>query len=162
MESSVYLGIDVGKLGGLVFLNGKGEILEYHKMPMIGTEYDISTLRLLLQSHSISHVAIENVHAIQGRIGSSSNFSFGLGKGILIGLVSGLQIPFTLVNPKAWQKVAWEGVVRQSDTKKTSLLAAKRLFPKEDFLSTTRSTKPHDGIVDACLIAEYLRRSFIK
>lgn len=46
------------------------------------------------------------------------------------------------------------------DTKATSLLAAKRLFPEETFLATTRSKVPHDGIVDAVLIGLYCVRKF--
>lgn len=46
------------------------------------------------------------------------------------------------------------------DTKATSLLAAKRLFPDETFLATQRSKVPHDGIVDAVLIGLYCVRKF--
>jgi hypothetical protein len=46
------------------------------------------------------------------------------------------------------------------DTKATSLIAAKRLFPEEKFLATSRSKVPHDGIVDAVLIGEYCKRNF--
>jgi crossover junction endodeoxyribonuclease RuvC len=129
-------------------------------MPVIGKEYDIQAIRDIFLSRDVFHAVIENVHAIQGKVGNSSNFNFGLGKGILMGLVAGLDIPYTLVNPKAWQKEVWEGVTRQTDNKKTSLLAAKRLFPSETFLATSRSRVPHDGIVDATLMAEYARRKF--
>lgn len=56
-------------------------------------------------------------------------------------------------NPVKKQKV-------KVDTKATSLLAAKRLFPNETFLATARSKVPHDGIVDAVLIGEYCKRHF--
>jgi hypothetical protein len=46
------------------------------------------------------------------------------------------------------------------DTKATSLIAAKRLFPDEKFLATTRSKVPHNGVIDAVLIGEYCRRNF--
>jgi len=156
----LFMGIDVGKKGGICILNEDREIIETHVMPVIGKEYDIQSMKDIFSKHEIFHAVIENVHAIQGRVGNSSNFNFGLGKGILMGLVSGLNIPFTLVNPKAWQKETWEGVTKQSDNKKTSLLAAKRLFPEETFLATSRSRVPHDGIVDAVLMAEYARRKF--
>ena len=41
----------------------------------------------------------------------------------------------------------------KTDTKATSLNAARRIFPGETFLATPRSKKPHDGLVDAALIA---------
>jgi len=44
------------------------------------------------------------------------------------------------------------------DTKAMALVAAKRLFPGRDFKLTDRSTKPHDGMVDALLMSEYGKR----
>lgn len=155
-EKRIYAAFDVGKSGGLVKLDEDLNIISKHIMPMIGKEYDIQAIVDLLEEEEITHIAIENVHAIQGRTGNSSNFSFGLGKGILMGVVAGLKIPYTLVNPKTWQKVAWEGVTKQESTKKTSLVAVKRVFPKESFLATSRSRVPHDGLVDAALIAYYI------
>lgn len=158
MKKEIYVGIDVGKKGGIVKLDKELKLISMHIMPQIGSEYDIQELKNLLTNpeETIIHLGIENVHAIQGRTGNSSNFSFGLGKGILMGMVAGLEIPYTLVNPKTWQKIAWEGVTKQDDNKKTSLLAAKRLFPTESFLATPRSSVPHDGIVDGALIAYYV------
>lgn len=161
-RTKIYVGIDVGKKGGIVKLGEDNKLISLHAMPMIGKEYDIQELKNILSNpdEEIVHLAIENVHAIQGRTGNSSNFSFGLGKGILMGLVAGLNIPYTLVNPKTWQKIAWEGVSKQSDNKKTSLLAAKRLFPTESFLATERSRVPHDGMVDGALMAYYIKLKF--
>jgi len=160
LENKIFAAFDPGKKGGFAVLTDDGFIMDIHVMPTISKEYDVQALKLLLKKYEITHIGIENVHAIQGRIGNSSNFNFGLGKGLLIGLVAGLNIPYTLVNPKQWQKITWEGVTKQKDTKKTSLIAAKRLFPYESFLATKRSRVPHDGIVDAVLIAEYIRLKF--
>jgi len=154
-----YIGIDPGKKGGIVVISNNKIIAKY-VMPMVGKEYDIQALKQILTSYSNAFVAIENVHAIQGKnIGNSSNFSFGFGKGILQGLVEGLEIPYALVNAKAWQKVAWQGVTKQKTTKQTSLIAAKRLFPTESFLSSSRARNAHDGLVDAALIAYYASKT---
>ena len=83
-----------------------------------------------------------------------------MGKGLLIGVVEALRIPYTQVHPRIWQKVAWEGVSRKGDTKHTSLVAIRRLYPHMKFIATPRSKKPHDGIVDAVLIAYYLRMKY--
>lgn len=161
-DDSIFIGFDVGKSGAIVALDSSGAVLLTQAMPVIGKEYDLQKIYDLVNKYSgcKAYAAIENVHAIQGKAGASSNFSFGLGKGILMGVVAGLKIPYILVNPKQWQKEVWEGVTKQSDTKKTSLIAAKRLFPNQDFLASSRSRKPHDGIVDGLLIAEYCRRKF--
>lgn len=162
-KKKVIVGIDVGKSGAVAKLYPNNE-LKMYVMPMIGKEYDIQELSNILtpeEDEEFVHTSIENVHAIQGRAGGSSNFSFGLGKGILMGLVAGKNLRYTLVNPKAWQKVSWEGVTKQTDTKKTSLIAAKRLFPNETFLATARSKVPHDGLIDAALIAYYTQVKFL-
>lgn len=161
-QIEVVIGIDVGKKGAICYYFPDGT-LKYYTMPMLGKEYDISALNQMLipaSEHKVVHVGIENVHAIQGPAGGTSNFQFGLGKGILMGLVAGLGYRYTLVNPKAWQKEAWEGTTRQQDNKHTSLIAAKRLFPGDTFLATERSRVPHDGIVDAALIAYYCKLKF--
>lgn len=41
------------------------------------------------------------------------------------------------------------------DTKATAINVANRLYPNVSFNSTKKSSKPHDGIVDALLIAYY-------
>ena len=40
-------------------------------------------------------------------------------------------------------------------TKEMSLVSAQRLYPGADLRASTRCKKPHDGIVDALLIATY-------
>lgn len=93
-----------------------------------------------------------------------SNFEWVLG--ILEGMLAGMGFAYTKVIPKERQKVMWQGVSpvyksgKSVDTKATSLLAAKRLFPNEDLRKSERASKPHDGIVDALLMAEYCRRKF--
>jgi hypothetical protein len=39
-----------------------------------------------------------------------------------------------------------------------ALIAAKRLFPNQKLVFGDRATKPHDGLIDALLLAEYARR----
>lgn len=160
-----YIGIDPGKSGGIAAISEEGG-LALHKVPMIGKLVDINALRDILAMYNIepgkSYYALEDVHSLPGT-SAKSNFSFGENKGEYRGLMVGLGLPYMEVQPKAWQKVAWEGVPmmkkpnKKTDTKAMSLVAAKRLFPNQSFLATERSTKPHDGLVDAALIAYYLK-----
>ncbi len=154
----MYVGIDVGKKGGIAFLNEEGEVVKCFAMPSIGKDYDLNKMRHILCVHPIEHLVIEDVHSIYGA-SAKANFSFGEGKGILIGMVAGLGIPFTLVAPKKWQKEMWEGVTKQSSTKKTSEVAVKRLFPHVNLVAPGCRIV-HDGIVDAILMGEYCRRKF--
>ena len=84
-------------------------------------------------------------------------------KGIKQGILVAMEVQYIMVAPKTWQATAWSGVPVQkkstgkNDTKATSLLAARRLFPSETFLATERSKVAHDGLVDAALIAHHLK-----
>ena len=83
-------------------------------------------------------------------------------KGVKHGMIVSLGMPYELIAPKTWQKETQKGVPNlkksngKNDTKGMALLAAKRIFPQEKFLATARSTTPHDGLVDAALMAYYL------
>jgi hypothetical protein len=65
------------------------------------------------------------------------------------------------IAPKKWQAsviqpsdvVLKEGK-KTKDTKKTALNAAKRIFPNENLVPKGKKV-PHDGLVDALLIAYY-------
>ncbi len=56
-----------------------------------------------------------------------------------------------------WQPVML-GKVPRGETKSRALAKARELWPDEIWKASARSTVPHDGIVDAALIAEYGRR----
>ena len=108
------------------------------------------------QRHAaIQHVFMEKVHSMPGQ-GVSSCFTFGCGWGLLRGMFSALQIPYTLVHPTTWKKVMCRD---QPKGKDASIIVAKRLFPTVSLLPTERSRKDNDGMADALLIAEYGRRT---
>lgn len=50
------------------------------------------------------------------------------------------------------------GKVPRGETKDFALAKARELWPDETWTATERSSKPHDGLIDAALIAEYGRR----
>lgn len=66
---------------------------------------------------------------------------------------------------RTWQKDFWTKPSKLSqekyDTKKEALKAAQSIWPNMDFRKNDRSRIAHDGIVDACLLAEYGRRNNI-
>lgn len=157
--------IDVGKDGAIVMLENKDIVLKL-VIPTIGNQIDLSEIRNILSTYKGNniHIVIEDVHAIFGA-SAKATFNFGWSLGILEGLLSGIGIAYTKVAPKVWQKEMWQGVPtiyktgkKTVDTKATSLLAAKRLFPNVDLRKSERAEKAHDGIVDALLMAEYCRR----
>jgi hypothetical protein len=171
----VFIGIDVGKQGGIVLMSENGTI-ETFKTPLVANEIDLNEIKSMIESFSDVIVGIENVANIFGS-SSKSNFQFGRALGLVEGLVTGIGLPFVKVHAKVWQKLAFEGIpvvhkqgkvkinkktgvaeeTKKVDTKAMALLAAKRLYPKVNLLATERSKIPHDGIVDSLLIAHYLK-----
>ena len=151
------LGIDPGLKGGLVLLNSKRECVFKEPMPLVGKELDVLELRKILSGWEIEHCWIEQVHALP-KVGAGSSFKFGKVVGQTLSTLSLSGIGYNLVSPRTWQKEL--GLAqRDGSTKERALQASKRLFPKLDLTISTRSRKPHDGLVDALLIAEYgLRR----
>ena len=176
MENTIIIGIDPGKDGAIAVYFDDGKIT-YDKSPVIGKEIDIHEYVEILKTvvewcnkYDRKIMAfVEDVHALYGS-SASSTFNFGGSVYMARTALIALGIPFVLIKPKQWQAKCWQGVKLQkkvekgkakTDTKATSLLAAKRLFPEEGFLATERSRVPHDGIVDACLLA-YYGRNFYK
>jgi hypothetical protein len=85
--------------------------------------------------------------------GVVSMFTFGTGWGQVRGICTGLGIPYQLVRPQEWQREMLAGQPKGSE-----YLVASRLWPLTDWRSSARAVKPHSGLVDAALIAEYCRR----
>lgn len=178
-----FIGVDVGKNGAIVVQNNQTNKIDRYLIPLIGKELDINGIRDIfirymkvgVEEPICIHIVVEDVHAIFG-VAAGATFTFGFVAGVIEGIISTLQLPYTKVQPKTWQKMMFEGVreVRKPDTKDKNgkirkgsidtkamaLLAAKRLFPNFDLLPTPRCTKPHDGIVDALLMSEYCKRNF--
>lgn len=172
------IGIDPGKTGAIVMLDG--DTVRKYPIPLIGKELDMLQLHRILDVEGKQdwHVFIEDVHAIYGSA-AGSTFTFGFVCGAIQAMVIALKLKHTLVQPKEWQKVVYQGipVIRKpsiivkkgklkgqrrkgpKDCKAMSELAAKRLFPTVDLRKNDRCKVSHDGIVDALLIAEYGKRT---
>lgn len=171
----IFVGVDVGQNGGIFAMREDRSVILKEAVPKKGT--DIDYLEMLDIFKRISQtprskdeeivVIIEDVHSLFG-MSAKSNFSFGHVKGVKEAMVMALDYAYKLIPPKKWQKAVWmpEDIVEEpagksnrvkKDTKATSLNAAKRIFPDVDFTRSARATKPHDGIIDAALMAEYAR-----
>lgn len=159
----IYAGIDPGLTGGLALLDADGAVLEAWPMPVLlaprgRREYHVAEIRDTLERWRQGQVfvTVEQLHAMPARLGGSlANYNRGLSNGFAWMLQS-LRIPFSLVNPATWQRRMLEGTAG-SDTKQRAVIACGRRFPAQDLRATARSKKPHDGIADALLIADYGR-----
>jgi crossover junction endodeoxyribonuclease RuvC len=154
------LGIDPGLNGGLVFLQGEGKAIDGRVMPVIGGRIDAWALDVTFRdvARRGGVRAFLEMASSRPKQGVSSVFKFGEGFGLLQGLLVAHQIPFTLVTPQKWTKEMHQGIGGEMDPKKKSLIAVQRLFPGVDLRKSERCRVPHDGLVDALLIAEFGRR----
>jgi hypothetical protein len=80
--------------------------------------------------------------------------------GAIRGVLESCGIQHARIAPQTWQ-AALLGKVPKGGTKAAARAKAAQIWPKEEWLATPRSKKPHEGYVDAALIAEYYRRKFI-
>jgi crossover junction endodeoxyribonuclease RuvC len=153
----IVFGIDPGLSGGLAVVAAVSGISHVKKMPTLPS--GSKSKRVLDENaikewfgRSVSCQAVIERASAMPKQGVSSVFTFGTGWGLIRGILVGLGIPYTVVNPKEWQKEMLQGVPK-SDTKAASLIVAKRLFPQ-----LAEQIGKHHGMSDALLIAEWGRR----
>ena len=100
----ITIGIDPGKSGGIVFINGD-KIIEMYKCP--STIEDMAELlepyRLKWDSNLNITAYIEQVHAFPSD-GRSSVFKFGTNYGIWQGLLGANRIETKFIAPQVWMK----------------------------------------------------------
>ena len=127
-------------------------------------------------------IAVEDVHSIHNS-SAASNFTFGGRRrepnalfAMMVEMMElydshpDVRFMFEEVQPKTWQKELHTTADRvytaaKLDTKATSIRCAIRLFPLVSFVKPwsgkgVQPTKIQDGMCDATLIAEYIRRKF--
>ena len=164
-----YLGIDPGKQGAFVVIDENSAVIEKIGTPLIGKEYDRQAIAAILTKYPYHKIGLENPDIIFG-VGKSAVASLSHCVGLIEGMMIGLKVPFLLIKPKEWQKECWKHVKVQkksdgksNDTKATSIMAAVNLWPKENFKVTNKggdSVNHNEGMIDAVLVAEYVRRMF--
>ena len=164
-----YIGIDIGKKGAIYMMNEDGTEDWRVAMPMIKTQVDWHELNAILEPYQMFNgmVVFEKLGVI---FGSSKKTAFSMGEqyGAVRQCCIANNLRYTEVPAKKWQAEMFEGQVNilktgsksARDTKAMALVAAKRLFPTVNLLMTKASSVPHDGLVDALLMAEYARRKF--
>lgn len=132
------IGIDPGAKGGWAALDQAGAIVS------VGVDIRAADLT------KASRVVLEAVHA-SPLMGVSSAFSFGESFGWLRGYLDGRGIVPVLVSPQKWQRVmgcAFEGLPAKERAK---AFAIEKWNADQFIMSGCRV--PHDGIMDAALIA---------
>lgn len=142
-------GIDVGLSGAIAILDNQGIPLELQDMPVIRVvknEIDAVEVMAILKRQNVSHAFIEKAGAMPGQ-GVVSMFRFGYSAGLIQGICTALNIPFTLIIPQRWKKSMLDGMPKD---KGSSIVRAKQLYP-----SLELNRKKDHNKADALLIGLY-------
>lgn len=165
-----YIGIDNGLSGGIAVIYPDGQTQAW-AMPVIADgSLDEPEIVYILEEHQDPFCVIERVSCMPAfnkakgvRVSKrpKTTLTEGVNHGLLRGMLAALSIPYQIVSPKEWQKVmlAGENCKGRDEIKAASIRVAKRLFPHQSLLRTEKCTKPHDGMAEALLMAEYGRRT---
>lgn len=155
------IGIDNGIDGGLCAISrSHGKIIAKRVMPILKrngkSEVDILVLRdWILDLHTEPCIVIEEPlrHAKSSQAVRSMAMNFGK-------ILGACEMKGWQVNPVEvahWQKAMLAGN-RSKGTKAAALIVAEQLSPDEDWTKSSKATTPHDGMIDAYLIAYYWRK----
>jgi crossover junction endodeoxyribonuclease RuvC len=161
-------GIDPGLDGALAFLDpATMRIAAMIGMPAMklgkskGSKREISARTLIVEIEReiispgfiVQHVYLERVQSSQ-QMGVTSAFRFGLGYGVIIGVIAALGWPIEYVTPQKWKKA-----LRVPAEKDDARERACQLLPRDAELWTPRrlvmNALQSSGRADAALIALY-------
>lgn len=148
---TVFIGIDPGKKGGIAYIDtkaGTGHTEPYSDKGLI----DICLYESLVGNSDHIMCCLEKVGARPGQ-GVVSMFSFGQSVGYIKGVLEAFRIPYQEITPQKWK-----GEFGLNSEKAASAEVCRKLFPDISLLATPKCKKPHDGMAEALLMAEYARR----
>jgi len=143
------IGIDPGNTGAIAFMTPAGHLVEVVDMPLManGKKQQINgaQLKKIIDCYPVEAAVVEKVGAMPGQ-GVSSMFNFGMGFGVILGVLAGAGIPATMATPQAWKKAA--GLIGKDKDMARTL--AQQLYPEAQL-----GRKKDIGRADAILIARF-------
>ena len=154
------VGIDNGLDGGLCAISQfDGSLIGKIAMPcqQRSKKREIDILKInnwLLNFNTPAALAIEEplAHAKSSQAVRSMAISFGK----LLGMAECKNYKVVRISVHKWQRKML-GFTPKGKTKQAALEVAQNLEPSENWLKNKRCKVPHDGIIDAFLIAHYYR-----
>ncbi|MFN4909395.1 MAG: hypothetical protein ACK5H0_10235 [Bacteroidota bacterium] len=157
------IGIDNGLDGGLCAISAHdGSVIDMWATPTFQRsgkrEVDTETIyNWITDLHTPPLIAIEE--PLKHAKSSQAMRSMGISYGKILGMCESHRLKVKPIQVLDWQKDML-GKVPKSQTKIFALKKALELAPEEDWRKNNRCTVPHDGIVDAFLIAQYARKKY--
>lgn len=146
------VGIDPGASGAIAWLSDNGLLIEVRDLPVqkVGSRTELlpaAFAAMLREPNRLpGHVFLERVATRPGE-GSAASFSFGMGFGMLQGVLASLGVPVTLVTP-----AKWKGNLHVPADKGAARLRACQLWPgAADAFKRVKD----DGRAEAAMIGLY-------
>lgn len=148
---TLFIGIDPGKKGGIACIDTECGIC--YTVPYSDKAL-IDMCQYERNGGNTEHImcCLEKVGAMPGQ-GVVSMFSFGQSVGYIKGVLESFRIPYQEITPQKWKRE-----FSLTSDKAKSAEVCRKLFPDISLLATPRCKKPHDGMTEALLMAEYARR----
>lgn len=164
MSHKNIIGIDNGLDGGCCALDASsGRVLDILPMPNTKfagrREIDPEALLKWILIWKDPLVAMEEPLHYAATLQSMRSMSISFGK--LIGICSAADIPFVRVQVPDWHKKILGEKIPKGLTKSYALDKASLFWPTQNWC-VGKSKVPHDGIVDAALIAKYANENNIQ
>lgn len=159
----IYIGIDNGVTGALAAISeSHGKLIAARPMPITkarkGNEIDIRAVHLWITEVTGGNLS-NATYVIEEPGGSKSASAAASMAGSFHAMRALFDVKFLRwhrITPQSWQKHLLPGCAT-GDTKPRALAKARQLWPEESWLASPLCKKPHDGIIDAALIAEHAR-----
>ncbi len=163
-QHDTIVGIDNGLDGGCCAIDAAGgRILDVLKMPNTifadRREIDPAALLKWLRVWKNPLVAIEEPLHYSATLESMRSMAISFGK--VIGLCSAAEIPYLRVQVPSWHKKMLGERIPRGLTKQYALDKACLFWPTQDWC-VGKCRTPHDGVVDAALIAKYANENQIE
>jgi len=142
------LGIDVGMKGALSFYD-ENELIIYD-MPIFkvkkGLALDVAQLVWIIQHEEPDEAYVEKALLMPAN-GKSAYQKLGYAEGVIVGILSALKVPYTIVHPRTWK-----ASMKTPKDKDAARMRASQLLPE---FAHNWPLKKDDGKAEASLIALY-------
>jgi Holliday junction resolvasome RuvABC endonuclease subunit len=152
MNVPTILGIDPGAVSAtLAVLDTNANRAFVDDVPVLDKQVNAAEFSRLIRRIKPTIAIIELVGSMPGQ-GVSSTFKFGMGCGLLRGVLATLEVPLVQVTPAKWKRAL--GLDRggsQADKKELARAFAIRTFPSVEGLGRKRDA----GRAEALLLAYY-------
>jgi crossover junction endodeoxyribonuclease RuvC len=120
----IFAAIDPGSIHAAIALFQDGNPVMADDIRVTNGMLDALALGKALKDMRVDCVVVEDVHAMPKQ-GVVSTFKFGMGTGIIHGVIGALRLPMTLVSPGKWKN--FHGLVQRD--KEASRQLARRRWP---------------------------------